>query len=135
VQYRWLLGGYWVGGSVWKEARIVSEWKRLYERVPEEIREAARGRAHPEAWRYSEQSLNMMKGMGWNGSRGLGRAGQGIEEPVPVGRPKPKGKEERPAGPVRFVRARRTTNCDAADPTAQIQPAAREEQRGFRALL
>ena len=99
-------GGYWVGNKIWDETAIVRDWARIMRQVPEALRKAARGKTHPQEWRYSAQAVSMMRNMGWSGG-GLGPKGEGITEPIPAGRPRRANTEEKATPPrIRFVRAR-----------------------------
>ena len=128
-------GGFWVKNKIWSEDSVTREWYRIMAKVPAAMRKAARGKAHPQTWRYSEQSLAMMASMGWDGG-GLGPAGAGRKEPVPTGRPSRPATESRdPAKPLKFVRERSRAAPQATAPAAGQQKQAQEKGNPIKALL
>ena len=135
--------GFWVGNKILKFAEILKDWKKITSAIPTKALRAAKGEIYSEAWRYSDQAIQMMEKMGWKPGGGLGKHGEGRRELIATPRPRQKQVAVVPQAPtdprraIKFVRAKDTRNAAPAPSGsggAQIVPE-KNEARFFAANL
>ena len=75
-----------------KRETMRKDWHAILKDIPTPLLRAVQ-EEQGECWRYSEQSVNMMRSLGWRVGQGIGARMQGRSEPIPAG--KGRGGEQR----------------------------------------